>query len=31
VSGGLKPQGKGTISSLKEEMIKDSVDVSVVL
>ena len=31
VSGGLVPQTKGTLSSLKEEMEKDEVDISVVL
>lgn len=31
VSGGLKPQTNGTLSSLKNEMIKDNVDISVVL
>lgn len=31
ISGGLVPQSDGTISSLKEEMIKDGVDISVVL
>ena len=29
--GGLEPQSKGTVSSLKEEMKKDGVDISVVL
>ena len=31
VAGGLVPQGRGTVSSLKYEMGKDSVDISVVL
>ena len=31
VSGGLIPQGNGTVSSLKQEMKKDGVDISVVL
>jgi molecular chaperone Hsp33 len=30
-SGGLKPQSKGTVLSLKQEMEKDGVDISVVL
>ncbi|MBE7015678.1 MAG: amidohydrolase, partial [Ruminococcaceae bacterium] len=30
-SGGLVPQSKGTVSSLKQEMEKDGVDISVVL
>ena len=30
-SGGLIPQHKGTLASLKEEMAKDGVDISVVL
>lgn len=30
VSGGLEPQSKGTLASLKEEMAKDGVDISVV-
>ena len=30
-SGGLMPQTKGTVDSLKEEMAKDGVDISVVL
>lgn len=30
-AGGLVPQGKGTVSSLKYEMEKDSVDISVIL
>lgn len=29
--GGLEPQGEGTVSSLKQEMAKDGVDISVVL
>lgn len=31
LSGGLEPQGQGTVASLKEEMAKDGVDISVVL
>lgn len=31
VSGGLMPQSEGTVSSLKQEMKKDGVDISVVL
>lgn len=31
VSGGLKPQGEGTVSSLKQVMKEDGVDISVVL
>ena len=31
VSGGLVPQSRGTISSLKSEMAKDGVDISIVL
>ena len=30
-SGGLEPQSEGTLFSLKEEMEKDGVDISVVL
>ncbi len=31
VSGGLEPQSEGTVASLKKEMEKDGVDISVVL